>query len=60
MCTVKDIQEAIRDDLSCNLNMESGDIERALDSLPFSECKRLYAPSYRKHNYRTKNIKQKS
>lgn len=60
MCTVKDIQEAIRDDLSCNFNMESDDIERALDSLPFSECKMMYSPSYRKHNYRTEKIKQKS
>ena len=37
MCTIKQIREAIREDCRSQRNMESADIERILQTLPFSQ-----------------------
>ncbi|MSS37788.1 hypothetical protein [Clostridium porci] len=37
MCTVKEIREAIREDYSSQHDMESAEIDRVLQTLPFSQ-----------------------
>ena len=37
MCTVKEIREAIREDCSSEHDMESAEIDRVLQTLPFSQ-----------------------
>lgn len=37
MCTVKEIQEAIREDCKSQHDMESTDIDRVMQTLPFAQ-----------------------
>ena len=37
MCTVKEIQEAIREDCRSQHDMDSTDIDRVMQTLPFAE-----------------------
>ena len=37
MCTVKEIQEAIREDCKSQHDMESTDIDRVIQTLPFAQ-----------------------
>ena len=37
MCTVKEIQEAIREDCKSQHDMESPDIDRVMQTLPFAQ-----------------------
>ncbi len=41
MCTVKEIREAIREDCNSQHDMESTEIDRVLQTLPFSQGKDL-------------------
>ena len=39
MCTVKEIQEAIREDCKSQHDMDSTDIDRVMQTLPFAQEK---------------------
>ena len=38
MCTVKEIQEAIREDCKSQHDMDSTDIDRVMQTLPFAQA----------------------
>ena len=46
MCTVKEIQEAIREDCKSQYDMESTDIDRVMQTLPFAQEEPFTAVSY--------------
>ena len=56
MCTIKQIREAIREDCRSQRDMESTDIERILQTLPFSQGTGLFdRPPKPKRPYRRKS-----
>ena len=56
MCTIKQIREAIREDYRSQRDMESTDIERILQTLPFSQGTGLFdRPPKSKRPYRRKS-----
>ena len=42
MCTVKEIQEAIREDCRSQHDMDSTDIDRVMQTLPFAQEETIY------------------
>ena len=42
MCTVKEIQEAIREDCKSQHDMDSTDIDRVMQTLPFAQGGAIY------------------
>lgn len=57
MCTVKEIREAIREDCRSQRNMETIEIDRIFQTLPFSQINSLFdkppMPPF-SHRYRRK------
>ena len=61
MCTVKEIREAIREDCRSQHDMESMEIDRVLQTLPFSQGDDLLdKPPMPKRPYRRRKKEQKS
>lgn len=59
MCTVKEIREAIREDYHSQHDMESMEIDRVLQILPFFQGNDLLdKPPTHKHPYRRKKSEQ--
>ena len=59
MCTVKEIQEAIREDCRSQQDMESVEIDHVLQTLPFSqENDLLDKPPMPKRPYRRRKSEQ--
>ena len=61
MCTVQSIKDAIRESCQSQYDMESTDIDRVLQTLPFSEHEPMFShpPKY-KRPYRPWQNKQKT
>ena len=51
MCTVQSIKDAIRESCQSQYDMESTDIDRVLQTLPFSEHEPMFShpPKYKRH-----------
>ena len=61
MCTVKEIREAIREDCRSQHDMETADIDRVLQTLPFSQGNDLLdKPPISKRPYRRRKSEQNS
>ena len=61
MCTVKEIREAIREDCHSQHDMESAEIGRVLQTLPFSQGNDLLdKPPISKRPYRRRKSEQNS
>ena len=61
MCTVKEIREAIREDCHSQNDMESMEIDRVLQTLPFSQGDDLLdKPPIPKRPYRRRKSEQNS
>ena len=61
MCTVKEIQEAIREDCKSQHGMEFIEIDRVLQTLPFSQGNNLLdRPPIPKRPYRRRKSEQNS
>lgn len=61
MCTVKSIKNAIQEKCQSQHDMESTDIDRILQALPFSEHRLLFdQPLMPKRPYRHRKNKQNS
>lgn len=60
MCTVKEIREAIREDCHSQHDMESMEIDRVLQTLPFSQNDLLDKPPIPKRPYRRRKSEQNS
>ena len=46
MCTIKEIREAIREDCSSQHDMDSAEIDRVLQALPFSQDSEPLTPQF--------------
>ncbi len=61
MCTIKEIREAIREDCSSQHDMDSAEIDRVLQTLPFSQGNNLLdKPPMPKRPYRRRKSEQNS
>ena len=61
MCTVKEIREAIRENCQSQHDMESGEIYRIFQKLPFSQENSLFEnPPIPKRPYRRRKREQNS